>query len=179
MSSAIWKNANICSGILLDKLSRMLGLCTLGKGIPESGIVHSNLNEIGVKRFAQNLKRAYFSASPRSPEERHRKFSKYHHPRRPIWRIGDQAHPPNNSFPPFHQISIPDQFNQRHPYMTPHSKKPYNPYAHNHHNNTPSYPRSSYPDQRMKQTSQQGEGRLPTDMVQLIKLLHNRYVTKY
>jgi hypothetical protein len=117
-----------------------------------------HLNTIGVKRFALNLKRAYFGHPPRTSNKSH--LRQKHHMRQPMTYRWQPNQVPNQQtslpLPPFHQSpsTIHQNANQFHP-----NHPLYNQQLHNQH--------TSHKDQ---------EGRLPQEMVQLIKLLHTRYV---
>ena len=119
-----------------------------------------HLNEIGVKRFALNLKRAYFGHSP--PKAKNLRKTKSHDQQsgKPRWQFNTT---PNIPFPMYHQHQNPTT-NQHHPNTyTPHHYSPLN------YNHIPT-------KQAPRNDAQQQTRIIPDEMVELIKLLHNRYV---
>ena len=107
-----------------------------------------HLNTIGVKRFAQNLKRAYFGHPPKINTQQ-KKYTKQ--PMRYRWQP-NQPNMGTTPLPPYYHMPPTNQIHPRRPYQ-----------------NEPLY---QHPPKDTTQT----EGRMPQEMVQLIKLLHNRYV---
>jgi hypothetical protein len=128
-----------------------------------------HLNTIGVKRFALNHKRAYFGHSTPNTDKTRKS---HNHPTKPRWqpnrRINEQT---STTLPPFHQNHTT---NHQHPNELHTINNPYTPFFYNR------MPFNQHPPH--KSTSQTAGNRmtkhqeLPQEMVQLIKLLHTRYV---
>ena len=93
-----------------------------------------HLNEIGVKRFAQNLKRAYFKTSTLASKDENNILTKNHHPRRPTHEHAHQRRRADNHSPSFFPKATGKQYNQYHTYPTYATN---HPYAYHSYNNIP------------------------------------------
>jgi len=127
-----------------------------------------HLNDIGVKRFAQNLKRAYFhkSATPKM------KFQHTHPPRNTRHQNYILPNPGQQQFPPFNFQNKypPTRFLQQ----APRINNPYNLYHHtptHHHQPMQQIP----PVQQTRATTVRKREEIPVDLIKMIKDLH-RYV---
>jgi hypothetical protein len=126
-----------------------------------------HLNTIGVKRFALNLKRAYFGHSPQNADKTRKS---YNHPRKFRWQSNQQT---NTTIPPFHQNHTT---NHQHPNEFHTINNPYTPFFYNRMPFNQHPPHKSTSQTAGNRMMKQEEEKLPEEMVQLIKLLHTRYV---
>jgi hypothetical protein len=126
-----------------------------------------HLNTIGVKRFALNLKRAYFGHSPPNTDKTRKT---HNHPTKFRWQSNQQT---NTTLPPFHQNHTT---NHQHPNERHTINNPYTPFSYNHMPYNQHPPHKSTSQTAGNRMKQQQEEKLPQEMVQLIKLLHTRYV---
>ena len=140
---------------------------------------NKHLNTIGVKRFAQNLKRSYFglpfSKKPPQNSNQHRTNNQD----RPQNRFTWHSNPPNTSYTPAHQIPASNQPAQQYFGKNYFSHNPHHLFNYNTPFSTqpPNY-RGHNMRTKINLISQQEKGNLPTEVVELIKLLHTRYVNK-
>ena len=140
---------------------------------------NKHLNTIGVKRFAQNLKRSYFGLPLGKKPPQNSNQHRTNNQDRPQNRFTWHSNPPNTSYTPAHQIPASYQPAQQYFGKNYFSHNPHHLFNYNTPFNAqpPNY-RGHNMRTKVNLNSQQEKGNLPTEMVELIKLLHTRYVNK-